>query len=69
MSEAICITTKDDVTPTTHRRVVCDGPVGSRHPRVYLTMVDDLAGKPSHVVCPYCSKVFKYIGNGQPEAH
>ncbi|MCP5405576.1 MAG: zinc-finger domain-containing protein [Pseudomonadaceae bacterium] len=42
------------------RKVVCDGPEGGRHPRVYLTMVDDAAGKPDHVVCPYCSRVFRF---------
>jgi uncharacterized Zn-finger protein len=41
-------------------RVACDGPQFSKHPRVYLTMVDDAAGKPSFVVCPYCSRVYLY---------
>ncbi|HEX2859951.1 MAG TPA: zinc-finger domain-containing protein [Alphaproteobacteria bacterium] len=41
-------------------RVMCDGPHFSKHPRVYLTMVDDAEGKPSFVVCPYCSRVYEY---------
>ena len=60
MSEAILAEIKDDVVVTDELRVVCDGPPESRHPRVYLTMVDDENGNPEEVVCPYCSRVFKY---------
>ena len=56
----------DDVVVTDQLRVVCDGPVHGRHPRVYLTMVDDEDGVPTSVTCPYCSKVFKYRGGSTP---
>jgi uncharacterized Zn-finger protein len=49
-----------EVTRTGDTRVECAGPVFSRHPKVWLTMVDDAHGNPSHVVCPYCSHVFQY---------
>lgn len=65
MSEAIAPSLKPaafkgEVTQTGSLRVVCSGPSFSRHPRVYLTMVDDVEGRPSHVVCPYCSHTFRY---------
>lgn len=60
MSEPIRADAKDDVLAVKERRVACDGPADGRHPRVYLTMVDDAAGNPTQVVCPYCSKVFVY---------
>ena len=60
MSEAITPAAKADHTRTGQRRVACGGPVFGRHPRVWLTMVDDAKGHPSHVVCPYCSHVFEY---------
>jgi uncharacterized Zn-finger protein len=69
MSEAIIPHNTETVT-TPHKRVACDGPVFSKHPRVYLTMVDDTAGNPVSVVCPYCSRVFLYAAEeGAAEAH
>lgn len=62
MSEPILRDQKEDTMATTEKRVKCDGPDFSPHPRVYLTMVDDENGKASHVVCPYCSKTFVYTG-------
>lgn len=59
MSEAITPHNAETVT-TPHKRVACDGPAFSKHPRVYLTMVDDAQGNPTSVVCPYCSRVFLY---------
>lgn len=60
MSEAISSLNKDDIITTNALRVMCDGPIESNHPRVYLTMVDDEDGEPFQVVCPYCSKVFQF---------
>ncbi|PIZ30532.1 MAG: hypothetical protein COY40_04420 [Alphaproteobacteria bacterium CG_4_10_14_0_8_um_filter_53_9] len=60
MSEPIKPDNKTDVTVVTEKRVVCDGPAHSAHPRVYLTMIDDKMGLPHHVVCPYCSRVYIY---------
>ena len=68
MSEPITTSKKSDVVTVEAVRVACDGPVFSKHPRVYLTMVDDAKGKPDHVVCPYCSRVFKYIGKDGQQA-
>ncbi len=51
---------KGETTPTGSLRVVCGGPAFSRHPQVYLSMTDNAAGQPSHVVCPYCSHTFIY---------
>jgi uncharacterized Zn-finger protein len=62
MSEPIEIKEKEDVIVTSQVRVACEGPEDSRHPRIFLTMVDDKSGQPDHVVCPYCSRVFKYRG-------
>jgi uncharacterized Zn-finger protein len=69
MSEPIAAANKPEVVTTQQRRVVCDGPSFSKHPRVYLTMVDDAEGRPTHVVCPYCSRTFVYQGGGQAEGH
>ena len=55
MSEAISTKGKEEVIETNQKRVACDGPEFSKHPRVYLTMGDD-----GTVVCPYCSRVHKY---------
>lgn len=66
MSEAITPHNTETVT-TPHKRVACDGPTFSKHPRVYLTMVDDTHGNPTSVVCPYCSRVFLY--NADETAH
>jgi len=55
-----------DVVPAVHaptpeevitdkKRVACDGPSFSGHPRIYLDM-----GKNDRVVCPYCSRTFVY---------
>lgn len=60
MSEPIAPAAKYEITETGHKRVVCSGPSFSRHPSVYLTMVDDPQGRPQNVVCPYCSHVFVY---------
>lgn len=60
MAEAILPVEKEDIVVTGELRVACDGPVFSKHPRVYLTMVDDAHGKPDNVVCPYCSRVFQF---------
>lgn len=65
MSEAIIPSLKPaafkgETTRTGNLRVVCSGPQVSKHPQVYLTMVDDAHGHPSHVVCPYCSHTFRY---------
>jgi len=62
MAEPILAVEKPETEATNNVRVACDGPSFSKHPRVYLTMVDDENGKPSHVVCPYCSKTFVYTG-------
>jgi uncharacterized Zn-finger protein len=59
MSEPIT-PTNIETQATGERKVACDGPSFSKHPRVYLTMVDDADGAPVDVVCPYCSRVFKY---------
>lgn len=61
MSEPIA-PSRPDVMHATSLKAVCDGPAQGRHPRVFLTMVDDAQGHPSHVVCPYCSRVFRYAG-------
>jgi len=53
MSEHIAIKNKDEITYTDAARAVCDGPLVSKHPRVYLN-----TGAEGHVVCPYCSHVF-----------
>ncbi|MDD9912719.1 MAG: zinc-finger domain-containing protein, partial [Alphaproteobacteria bacterium] len=63
-AECIQIDCKDDVVVTQDLRVKCEGPEDGRHPAVYLTMLDDMNGKPQQVVCPYCSRVFKYQGQG-----
>ena len=60
MAEPIASTQKNDVVHTGDLRVACDGPVFSKHPRVYLTMVDDAQGQPDRVVCPYCSRLFLF---------
>lgn len=65
MSEAIATDLKPsafkgETTRTGSLKVICSGPSFSKHPQVYLTMVDNAAGKPSHVVCPYCSHTFEY---------
>jgi uncharacterized Zn-finger protein len=60
MSEPITPATKPEITETGHKRVSCQGPATGRHPKVYLTMVDDAEGRPQNVVCPYCSHVFRY---------
>ncbi|MFO0500219.1 MAG: zinc-finger domain-containing protein [Pseudomonadota bacterium] len=60
MSEPIRTEDKAETTVTGALRVACGGPMWGRHPKVYLTMVDDEQGKPNHVVCPYCSHVFIY---------
>lgn len=68
MTEAI--TPTNPQTTLSHAlRVACDGPATSKHPRVYLTMVDDKDGKPVHVVCPYCSHVFVYEADGEDASH
>lgn len=46
--------TNAETTVVTEKKVHCDGPEFSKHPRVYLNMGDE-----NHVVCPYCSHVFK----------
>lgn len=75
MSEPIAAAPKPatytpEVTPVGTLNVMCDGPVFSRHPRVYLAMVDDTRGRPTQVVCPYCSHIFKYDDRlAGPEAH
>lgn len=60
MAEPITTTNKQSEVKTGHKRVICSGPASGKHPQVYLTMVDDAKGNPSHVVCPYCSQVFRY---------
>jgi len=42
---------------TEKRKVACDGPEFSRHPRIYLNMAAD-----NQIFCPYCSRLFKYDG-------
>lgn len=59
MSEPI-VPQNSETVETGERRVACDGPAFSKHPRVYLTMVDDADGAPASVVCPYCSRVFRF---------
>lgn len=69
MAEPITPTGKPETQETGKKRVSCDGPSFSRHPRVYLTMVDDAEGRPQNVVCPYCSRVFLYNDRlAKPEA-
>lgn len=60
MSEPIAIGSKVETVQVGTLKVACDGPSFSKHPRVYLTMVDDAKGRPVDVVCPYCSRVFVY---------
>ncbi len=60
MAEPITTAHKPEITHTGQLRVACGGPAQGRHPKVYLTMVDDAQGKPHHVVCPYCSHTFIY---------
>jgi len=60
MAEPITPTNKPDVTKVGQQRVACGGPSHGRHPKVFLSMVDDAKGQPSHVVCPYCSHTFVY---------
>ena len=60
MSEPIAIGSKSETVAVGTLKVACDGPPFSKHPRVYLTMVDDAKGNPVDVVCPYCSRVFVY---------
>lgn len=60
MAEPIATAHKPEVTRTGELRVACSGPLFSRHPKVWLTMVDDKNGHPANVVCPYCSHVFQY---------
>lgn len=62
MAEAILSNENSEIEATNSIRVACDGPSFSKHPRVYLTMVDDKNGKPTEVVCPYCSKTYVYTG-------
>lgn len=69
MAEPIRVDNKDDVLVVDTLKVACDGPNFSRHPRVFLTMVDDAQGKPDHVVCPYCSRVFKFSGKAVAAGH
>lgn len=72
MSEAIAPKNKTEVIPTGSLRVACDGPAFSKHPRVYLTMVDNAQGQPVDVVCPYCSRVYVYDAKqaaGSPSHH
>mgnify|MGYP002777545682 FL=1 len=42
-----------EVMTVTRRKVHCDGPEFSKHPRIYLTI-----GPDGQVVCPYCSRQF-----------
>ncbi len=60
MAEPITPEGKDDLTKVGTLRVACSGPAWGRHPKVFLSMVDDAQGRPSHVVCPYCSHRFVY---------
>lgn len=60
MSEAIQTQEKTEIQVVNTQEVACDGPTFSKHPRVYLTMVDDENGNPQAVACPYCSKTFKF---------
>ena len=69
MAETILSAKKSDVVTTDKLRVACDGPVFSKHPRVYLIMVDDEQGQPHEVVCPYCSRVHVYVGHGDEAGH
>ena len=55
MSENISTKNKEEIIETDQKRVSCDGPEFSKHPRVYLSMTED-----DTVVCPYCSRVYKY---------
>ncbi len=48
----------------TTRKVACDGPEFSKHPRVYLTI-----GTEGEIFCPYCSRHFILAANAQDEAH
>jgi uncharacterized Zn-finger protein len=65
MSEPIQTTNKSDTTMVGERRVACGGPSWGRHPKVFLTMVDNEQGIPSHVVCPYCSHTFIFNKNSK----
>jgi uncharacterized Zn-finger protein len=46
------------------RKVVCDGPEFSKHPRIYLSI-----GAEGEVTCPYCSRQFVLVADPQDEAH
>ena len=75
MSEAITPSLKPaafkgETTRTGSLRVTCSGPAFSKHPQVYLTMVDDAHGHPVHVVCPYCSHTFEFDSTlAKPGSH
>ena len=46
------------------RKVACDGPEFSKHPRIYLTI-----GSEGEVFCPYCSRHFILSADAHEEAH
>jgi len=46
------------------RKVACDGPEFSKHPRIYLTI-----GTAGEVTCPYCSRHFVLAADAPAEAH
>ena len=45
--------------PSSPTTVLCEGEVGSEHPRIYLN-IDPLKG----TVCPYCSRHFGGLEGG-----
>lgn len=53
-----------DKVVVTSRKVACDGPAFSGHPRIFLTI-----GAEGDVVCPYCSRHFILSADAQDEAH
>lgn len=61
MSENIQATTSE-VIKTAKKRVACDGPELSKHPRVFLTVE---GGEQDEVVCPYCGRIFRYEAEGK----
>ena len=53
-----------DKVVATSRKVACDGPEFSKHPRVFLTI-----GPEGEIFCPYCSRHFILKADAQDEAH
>lgn len=62
MAEPIAATNAETIR-TSNKKVWCDGPEFSKHPRIYLTTEDNLQHT---VVCPYCSRTFIHDPKAPP---